>query len=116
MIINTPDPADYWSCLIRRGMLHSETEAIEHWRLAPQQSLTLGDLGVHEAFIILSGQADVEGRKLSAGSVLLAAVQDQGTLRAETETILLSVRTYPETVTSNLPPRVPELPESERAI
>ncbi|MDD7835614.1 MULTISPECIES: hypothetical protein [Paenarthrobacter] len=116
MIIKTPDTEDYWSCLIRRGMLHSETETIEHWALAPQQSLTLGNQGVHEAVIILSGHADVEGRKLETGSVLLAPAQQHATLRAETETILLSVRTYPESVTRNLPPRIPELPESERAI
>jgi len=116
MIINTPDLADYWTCLIRRGMLHSETEAIEHWTLTPEQSLPLGDHGVHEAVIILSGEAEIEGRKLEAGSVLLTPAQETATLRAEMETILLSVRTYPETVTSNLPPRIPELPESERVI
>lgn len=31
MIISIIDPDDYWSCLIRRGMLHSETESVEHW-------------------------------------------------------------------------------------
>ncbi|MCP2049116.1 UNVERIFIED_ORG: hypothetical protein J3D58_003188 [Paenarthrobacter nicotinovorans] len=116
MIINTPDPADYWTCLIRRGMLHSETESIEHWTLAPEQGLTLGIQGVHEAVIILAGQAEIEGRTLETGFVVLAPAQDRATLRAVTETILLGIRTYPETVTNNLPPRVPELPESERAI
>lgn len=117
MIISTLDREDYWNCLIRRGMLHSETEAIEHWTLAPDEVLNFGDQGVHEALIVLSGEAEIQGQQpLAAGSLLLAPARELGTLRAVSETAVLSIRTYPETVTQHLPARIPELPESERAI
>jgi hypothetical protein len=116
MIISTLDREDYWNCLIRRGMLHSETEAIEHWTLAPDQVLNFGEQGVHEALVVLSGEAEIQGQPLAAGSLLLAPAHELSILRAVSETAVLSIRTYPETVTQHLPARVPELPESERAI
>lgn len=116
MIISTLDQEDHWNCLIRRGMLHSETEAIEHWALAPGQTLNLGEQGVHEAFIVLSGEAEIQGQRLASGSLLLAPAHEPGFLTAISGTTLLSIRTYPDTVTRMLPPRVPELPESDRAI
>lgn len=116
MIIKAVDPEDYWSCLIRRGMLHSETESVEHWTLAPAQELHLGNHGVHEAVIVLSGTADYRGQTITAGAVLLAPAPEPGTLTATIGTEVLSIRTYPEHVTNLLPARVPELPEAERAI
>ncbi|MFF2300498.1 hypothetical protein [Arthrobacter sp. NPDC058127] len=116
MIISTIDTDDYWSCLIRRGMLHSETEAIEHWTLAPGQELRLGTHGVHEALLLLSGTATFSGETLAAGSLLLAPALQLATLTATTTTQVLSIRTYPGHVTRVLPARIPELPEAERAI
>ncbi|WP_284753220.1 hypothetical protein [Arthrobacter sp. efr-133-R2A-120] len=116
MIISTIDPDDYWSCLIRRGMLHSETEAIEHWILTPGQELRLGTQRVHEALLLLSGAAAFAGETLAAGNLLLAHSEQSGTLTATTTTEVLSIRTYPEHVTRALPARIPELPEAERAI
>ncbi|WP_426301207.1 hypothetical protein [Arthrobacter sp. R-11] len=116
MIISIIDPDDYWSCLIRRGMLHSETESVEHWALTPGQDLGLGNQGVHEAVIILTGAASYQGQNLTAGNMLLAPAGEAGTLTALTATQILNIRAYPEQVTKLLPARVPELPEAERAI
>ncbi|OFI39408.1 hypothetical protein BIU82_13835 [Arthrobacter sp. SW1] len=116
MIISTVDPDDYWSCLIRRGMLHSETESVEHFTLAPGQELHLGTQGVHEAAIILSGTTSYQDQDLTAGAVLLAPAGEQATLTAVAATTILNIRAYPEPVTTLLPARVPELPEAERVI
>lgn len=116
MIITAPSPDDYWTCLVRRGMLHSETESIEHWTLVPEQTLSLGRYGVHETFVILSGETVFEGVKLLQGSVLVAEANEPGQLKAVVETTLVSIRTYPEKITQMLPQRIPELPESDRAI
>ncbi|MFC4335408.1 hypothetical protein [Salininema proteolyticum] len=116
MIITRADSGDDWTCLIRRGMLHSDTESVEHWNLAAGRTLDLAGLGVDETLIVLTGACTLDGRSMGPGSAAFAAERTGGLLTAEEPSTVLSVRTYAARASKALPPRVPELPENERAL
>lgn len=53
-------PAIQWSCLARRGMLHSECEAVDYLELPPGAAVTMdGRSGTEEAWYVLSGTAEI---------------------------------------------------------
>ncbi|MFE5732115.1 cupin domain-containing protein [Streptomyces sp. NPDC056528] len=104
-----------WQCMVRRGMLHSECEAIEHWALPPGASLELtSDHGVEEALLVLDGELLVSSahgeQRVRAGHIALVPYGTEGTARAGGRPVrLLSVRALAPLVSDRLPPRVPEL-------
>lgn len=117
MIVTRVDPDDTWSCLVRRGMLHSETESVEHHRLGAGERLSFdAPHGVDELVVVLSGEVDVDGGTAGPGSVVLVPEGAGGELTARVPTAVLSVRGLAARVTAALPPRVPELPVAERAV
>gem|GEM_PF-4156510 len=72
MIIMKVDQHDHWTCLVRRGMLHSETEAVEHWALILGERLQFpGNHGVDEAIVALSGEYTLGGTTLRPGMAAL---------------------------------------------
>ncbi|MET8698345.1 cupin domain-containing protein [Kitasatospora sp. NPDC058032] len=104
-----------WSCLARRGMLHSETETFDLWRLPPGERLVheVRD-GVEEALFILSGTGTAtrgpDELPLSEGSLLLARHDSEVTVTAGPEGLrLLSTRVLPRALSTALPARVPQL-------
>jgi hypothetical protein len=105
------------SCLARRGMLHSECEAIEHVRLSPGACFDLaGRDGTEAAWYVLRGRVallacpDRPQRTLTEGDLLLAPTGRDvhlhgGPLGAE----LLCLTVLPATVSGELPLRKPDL-------
>ena len=115
MIVTRVDQDDHWTCLVRRGMLHSETESIEHWSLAPGQELApVPGSGVDEAFVVLSGRMAGDGGEAGPGGLLLVPDGSVVSWTAVEPTALLSVRVHPEALSRRLPPRVPQVPPHER--
>ncbi|WP_406011021.1 cupin domain-containing protein [Streptomyces sp. NBC_00637] len=112
--VDTAAEAD-WTCLVRRGMLHSECEAVEHWRLAPGAVLAATPRhGVEEAVLVLEGELGVSAasgeHSLGAGQLVLFPHGCAARLTAGSDPVrLISVRTLAAAVTDRLPPRVPEL-------
>ncbi|MDH6135578.1 hypothetical protein P3T37_004994 [Kitasatospora sp. MAA4] len=106
-------------CLARRGMLHSECEAFEHIRLSPAACYDLtGRDGTEAAWYVLRGPVallddSVRGgsrRTLVEGDLVLAPHGREvhlhgGPLGAE----LLCLTVLPDTVSSRLPSRRPDL-------
>ncbi|MGA5285380.1 cupin domain-containing protein [Streptomyces griseoincarnatus] len=109
------DAAAMWTCLVRRGMLHSECEAVEHWRLPPGGVLaSTPQHGVEEAVLVLNGELQLTTesaeRVLRAGQLALLPHGAQARLTAEgAQTRLLVLRTLTASVTGRLPSRIPEL-------
>ncbi|MGW5653312.1 cupin domain-containing protein [Streptomyces humi] len=108
-------PAGAWTCLVRRGMLHSECEAVEHWRLPPGAALTATpEHGVEEAVLVLEGDlllgTSTGERSVRAGQLVLVPHGRRARLTAAGGPVrLLTVRTLAASVTDRLPARVPEL-------
>ncbi|MET9116703.1 cupin domain-containing protein [Streptomyces longwoodensis] len=104
-----------WSCLVRRGMLHSECEAVEHWVLEPGAVLSsTPQHGVEEALLVLEGElaltTEDSEHAVRAGQLVLLPHGAQARLVAGRTTVrLISVRVLAAPVTDRLPPRVPEL-------
>ncbi|TXS42140.1 cupin domain-containing protein [Streptomyces sp. uw30] len=104
-----------WQCLVRRGMLHSECEAVEHWTLPPGATLELtSGHGVEEALLVLDGELVVAAatgdRPVRAGQIALVPHGAEGRVRAGDDPVrLITVRTLAAAVSDRLPPRIPEL-------
>ncbi|MCX3061099.1 cupin domain-containing protein [Streptomyces beihaiensis] len=112
----TPEAATAeWQCLVRRGMLHSECEAIEHWKLPAGATLEVASgHGVEEALLVLDGELVVPSasgdRHVRAGQLALVPHGTDGQVRAGDGPVrLITVRTLAGSVSDRLPPRVPEL-------
>ncbi|MFF5185331.1 cupin domain-containing protein [Streptomyces sp. NPDC000345] len=109
------DAAAAWTCLVRRGMLHSECEAVEHWLLPHGAVLTATPRhGVEEALLVLDGRLLVTTasgeRAVRAGQLALIPHGCQARLVADSDAVrLITVRTLATSVTDRLPPRIPEL-------
>ncbi|MEU8080913.1 hypothetical protein AB0B31_36340 [Catellatospora citrea] len=101
-----------WTCLARRGMLHSDTEAVDHLRLRPGGRLDgRGRDGVAEAWFLLSGRARLPGgRSVGAGDLVLRPPGTVDELVAVEETQLLVLAVMPAEVSAVLPARRPEMP------
>ncbi|MBM2623643.1 hypothetical protein JIG36_49965 [Actinoplanes sp. LDG1-06] len=70
-------------CLARRGMLHSECQAIDHLRLSTGDHLELAEADGHEtAWVICRGRAGLTGEsdELRAGHVILVPAGDRPAL------------------------------------
>ncbi|MER7081672.1 Cupin domain-containing protein [Saccharopolyspora kobensis] len=107
-----------WRCLARRGMLHSECEAIDYLRLPPGAARDgRGRDGVETAWFVLSGHGRfVDGADRSTalrpGDLLFAAGGARGSVHNDSpgELELLSLTVLPTAVTDRLPARVPVAP------
>jgi redox-sensitive bicupin YhaK (pirin superfamily) len=115
------DGADQsWTCLARRGMLHSECEAVDLLSLRPGAGTEhRASDDVDEAVYVLDGTGtltvDGESRPVSAGRLALLRHDAGAVITAGPDGLrLLSVRVLPRAVSEALPPRVPELPPAER--
>ncbi|GAA2716795.1 MULTISPECIES: hypothetical protein [Streptomyces] len=102
-------------CLARRGMLHSECEAVDRVGLAPHARYDLaGRAGTEAAWYVLRGPVTAEGLPhrppLTDGDLLLAPRGEDVALRAGPEGAeLLCLTLTPPAVTRHLPPRSPDL-------
>ncbi len=97
-----------WRCLARRGMLHSECEAVDLVRLPPNVPFApSGTEGVESAWPVLRGGGTLDGRELRPGDVVLVPVGgarlDAGPHGLE----FLWVAVLSADVSRALPPRVP---------
>ncbi|WP_329395647.1 hypothetical protein [Streptomyces melanogenes] len=105
-------------CLARRGMLHSECEAVDRVSLAPRAHYDLvGRADAEVAWYVLRGPLTARwtsgpptGAELDDDDLLLARAADDVTLRAGPEGAeLLCLTVTPTAVTRRLPPRTPDL-------
>lgn len=104
-------------CLARRGMLHSECEAVDHVRLEPGATVEdQGRAGIDEAWFVLSGALDVDCHghppfRLGEGELLICpAGGRRPRLRAaNTAADLLMLAVLPAERARNLPARQPEV-------
>lgn len=108
-----------WQSLIRRGMLHSECEGVEYWDLPAGTRLGVrARHGVEEAVLVLSGRLTLHEEAArtggaGAGQVMLIPHGVDGELVAgDAPAIALMVRGLPAAVSAQLPPRLPELPQT----
>ncbi|XVV02580.1 cupin domain-containing protein [Actinosynnema sp. CA-248983] len=113
-----------WRCLVRRGMLHSETESVDVVRLPPGAVFAPpGTEGVESAWLLLHGSATLadgatpaEGAALAGGAAVRAGdvvlVPAGGArLAAGAEGVeFLWVAVLPAAVSGALPPRSPVAP------
>lgn len=102
-----------WRCLARRGMLHSETESVDHLRLAAHTDFDLGGReGIETAWLVVAGQGLVLDENtesaVRAGDVVLAPAGRAVGFRAgavELELVWLAV--LPSALSHVLPERRP---------
>lgn len=101
-----------WACLARRGMLHSECEAVDLWVLdAGAVRSGRGRDGLCEAWYVVSGSGELApDRPVAAGDLILrppsAAAEP---LLVRTRMRLLVVTVLPDDTAARLPVRVPEI-------
>ncbi|GAA0588391.1 hypothetical protein [Streptomyces crystallinus] len=104
-------------CLARRGMLHSECEAVDRISLPPHAQYDLVGRGDAEAaWYVLSGPLTARwtgarrpARALGAGGLLLARTARDISLRAGPRGAeLLCLTVTPAAVARRLPPRTPD--------
>lgn len=103
-------PASAWMCLARRGMLHSECEAIDLVVLPPAATLDRhGRDGVGELWFVLAGEAETgDGLRLTPGHLLVITPDDRETrLTAQAETRVLTISVLGAAATAALPVRTP---------
>ncbi|MGP9022884.1 hypothetical protein ACT1U9_31335 [Streptomyces sp. BR1] len=105
-------------CLARRGMLHSECEAVDRVSLAPHAHYDLvGRAGTEAAWYVLGGPltahwpgAPATGTALGEGGLILARTAQDITLRAGPDGAeLLCLTVTPSAITRQLPPRTPDM-------
>ncbi|WP_371649554.1 MULTISPECIES: hypothetical protein [unclassified Streptomyces] len=105
-------------CLARRGMLHSECEAVDRVSLAPHAHYDLvGRADAETAWYVLRGPltarwtgAPPTGAELGDDDLLLARAAQDVILRAGPEGAeLLCLTVTPTAVTRHLPPRTPDM-------
>jgi hypothetical protein len=107
-----------WRCLARRGMLHSETEAVDYLRLPPGTTRDgRGRQGLEAAWFVLSGQGRFsDGAEhsvpLRPGDLVLWSGGTGGSLHsaATSPLELLALAVLPAAVTGRLPARCPVAP------
>lgn len=108
-----------WRCLARRGMLHSECEAIDHVRVSAHTEF--GPPGTHGVeslwFVIggagalLGGSSAREGNGVRPGQLVLVPAGSSVRLRAGDEGLeLLWLAVLPAKVSQALPVRKPIAP------
>jgi hypothetical protein len=100
-----------WSCLARRGMLHSECEAVDRWDLEPGATIDArGRDGVCELWFVVAGQGRLEsGRAVAAGDVVLRGPATTETLTTISDMCLLIIAVLPRSTTQRLAARSPVL-------
>ncbi len=106
-----------WGCLARRGMLHSECEAVDYLELSPRAVVTMdGRTGAEEAWYVLDGCAEFSDpttgvyADVAAGHLALRPAGASPILRnasSDTPLRLLLVVVLPRAVSDRLPPRSP---------
>ena len=106
-----------WCCLARRGMLHSECEAVDYLELSPQATVTMdGRAGTEEAWYVLDGHAEFgdpstdQIQRVDAGHLALRPAGTSLIVRnASTDAPLrlLLVSVLPRAVSHRLPRRSP---------
>ncbi|MCG8915758.1 cupin domain-containing protein [Actinokineospora sp. PR83] len=102
-----------WRCLARRGMLHSECEAVDHLVLAPGAERDgRGRAGVEAAWFVVRGEGRFHDAPdhwvpLRPGDLVLWRGGAGGSLRADSELELVALAVLPAGVTDRLPARVP---------
>lgn len=111
-----------WRCLARRGMLHSECEAVDYLELPPRATVALnGRGGTEEAWYVLEGHAEFDDPRTgqsqgaAAGHLALRPAATSSVVRnasSETPLRLLLVVVLPQAVSDLLPRRSPVADES----
>lgn len=98
-----------WRCLARRGMVHSECEAIDHVLVpANAEFAPSGTEGVESAWLVISGAARADDHDVEAGDVILAPTATRFTAGPDgVELVWIAV--LPDEVSRMLPPRRPVL-------
>jgi hypothetical protein len=109
--------AAQWHCLARRGMLHSECEAVDYLELPPAAMVaTNGRQGTEEAWYVLDGHAEFVDpstghvQRAAAGHLALRPADTSSIVRnvsSDTPLRLLLVVVLPRAVSDRLPGRSP---------
>ncbi|MFG2142964.1 hypothetical protein ACGFRG_02025 [Streptomyces sp. NPDC048696] len=113
-----PVPPIRVRCLARRGMLHSECEAVDRVSLAPHAHYDLvGRSGTEAAWYVLRGPLTVHwpgvpatAAALGDGALVLSRTAGDIALRAGPDGAeLLCLTVTPSALTRRLPPRTPDM-------
>ncbi|GAA3849621.1 hypothetical protein GCM10022243_14450 [Saccharothrix violaceirubra] len=99
-----------WRCLARRGMVHSECEAVDLVSLPPGSTFAPpGRDGVESAWFVVRGSGSADGLPVRTGDVVLAATPTR--LAAGSAGLdVLWVAVLPAAVSALLPRRSPVAP------
>lgn len=106
-----------WRCLVRRGMLHSETESVDVVRLPPGEAFAPpGTEGIESAWLLLAGTATLTTppaagpTTVAAGDVVLVPAGGARLSAGPEGVEFLWVAVLPSAVSRALPPRSPVAP------
>jgi hypothetical protein len=115
--LDAAGPAPRWVCLARRGMLHSECEAVDGVLLPAGARLDRrGRDGVGDVWFVVSGTLRTDGgARLRPGHLLVVPPDDTATgFTAVTPARLLSLSVLPDATVAALAPRRPDLLDTPR--
>jgi hypothetical protein len=111
-----------WRCIVRRGMLYSECESVDHILLPPFGS-TAHELrdGTEEAVYVVAGSGvltdDVGSHELARQCLALIPAKAGAEISAGPAGLeLVMIRVLPRSLSGVLPGRRPELGEAERRV
>ena len=113
-----PSPI-YWSCLARRGMLHSECQAVNYVRLSPWSQYAAAGDGIEDVWYVIAGHlnfSDPSGtRSVRAGDLLLIPAGEAVSAHALAGPVeLLIMQLLPRELQRRLPSRSPEIGRSSQ--
>nr|AYM53683.1 hypothetical protein [Cystobacter fuscus] len=106
----------HWRCLARRGMLHSECEALDYVRLAPGTGFALrGREGTESAWFVIAGVgrlqapgSELSGQPLVTGDLVLVPAGAEAHISSGSDGLeLLWLAVMPHAITQCLPLRRP---------
>jgi hypothetical protein len=106
-----------WVCLARRGMLHSECDAVDHLRLEPGTRLADGGRSaIGEAWFVVRGAGVLDdGRRLRERDLFVHGPGRVPVLTALTGLELIIISVLPDAVARQLPTRTPCMRETPSA-
>lgn len=98
-----------WRCLARRGMMHSECEAVDHVLVpANAEFAPSGTEGVESAWLVITGSATVGDDFVAAGDVILSPVAARTRILAGPDGVeLVWIALLPSGISWALPVRKP---------
>lgn len=111
LVVDSTGASTGWKCLARRGMLHSECEAVDLVTLDPGARLsTVDHSGRAEAWFVVSGSGVLDdATPIGTGALVVLGPWTGRELIARSRLSVLVLSVLPDTVARRLPVRRPDM-------